>query len=117
MPEQGTVLTLKEASKRLGIHPNTLRNWEQRGLIRMIRLPGSRYRRVPLSEVQRLMAQMRGQEAGTGSVRLEPPPDDPAVIAEGQALARAIQAELAALDRTQTLEETMQALRGRSWSS
>ena len=116
MPEQGTVLTLKEASKRLGVHPNTLRNWERQGVIRLIRLPGSRYRRVPVSEVQRLTAQMHGQQAGTGNVRLEPPSDDPSVIAEGQALARAIQSELAALDPTQTLEETMQALRGRSWS-
>ena len=113
MPEQVTVLTLKEASKRLGIHPNTLRNWERQGVVRLIRLPGSRYRRVPVSEVQRLAAQMHGQQA---SVRLEPPSDDPAMIAEGQALARTIQSELATLNQTQTLEETMQALRGRSWS-
>ena len=46
------------------------------------------------------------------NVWLEPPSDDPAVIAEGQALARAIQSELAALAQTQTLEETMQVLRG-----
>ena len=116
MTEQGTVLTLKEASKRLGVHPNTLRNWEQQGVIQLIRLPGSRYRRVPVSEVQRLAAQMHGQRAGTENVRLQPPSDDPVVIAEGQALARTIQSEMAALDQTQTLEETMQALRGRSWS-
>ena len=113
MPKQGTVLTLKEASKRLGVHPNTLRNWEQQGVIQLIRLPGSRYRRVPVSEVQRLAAQMHGQQA---VVRLEPPSDDPSMIAEGQAMARTIQSELAARDQTQTLEETMQALRGRSWS-
>jgi hypothetical protein len=82
-------------------------------VIQLIRLPGSRYRRVPVSEVQRLAALMHGQQTG---VRVEPPSDDPVVIAEGQALAHAIQAELAALDQTQTLEETMQALRGRSWS-
>jgi excisionase family DNA binding protein len=117
MSAQEVALTLKEASKRLGIHPNTLRIWEQRELIRLIRLPGSRYRRVPLSEVQRLLVQMHGRQAGGARVRLEPPPDDPAVIAKGQALARAIQSELAALDQTQTLEEVMQALRGRSWSS
>ena len=116
MPEQGTALTLKEASKRLGVHPNTLRNWERQGVVRLIRLPGSRYRRVPVAEVQRLTAQMHGQQAGAGNVRLEPPTDDAAVIAEGQALARAIQSELAALDQARTLEETMQVLRGRSWS-
>ena len=116
MPEQVTALTLKEASERLGVHPNTLRNWERQGVVRLIRLPGSRYRRVPVSEVQRLAAQMHSQQAGTGKVRLEPPADDPAMIAAGQALARTIQAELAVLDQTQTLEEAMQALRGCSWS-
>jgi len=112
-----TALTLKEASKRLGVHPNTLRNWERRGLIQLIRLPGSRYRRVPLSEVQRLTAQMHGRQAGGSGVWLEPPSDDPAMVAEGQKLAQAIQAKLAALAQEQTLEEAMQTLRGRSWSS
>jgi len=37
MSEQRKTLTLKEASKRLGVHPNTLRNWEQQGVIRLIR--------------------------------------------------------------------------------
>ena len=116
MADQGTALTLREASKRLGVHPNTLRNWERRGVVRLIRLPGSRYRRVPVSEVQRLAAQMHGQQAVTGRVRLQPPSDDPALVAEGQALARTVKSELAALDQTQTLEATMQVLRGRSWS-
>ncbi len=110
-------LTLKEASEQLGVHPNTLRHWERRGLIRLIRLPGSRYRRVPSSEVQRLLTQMHGRQRGVLDVRSEPPSDDLVVIAAGQALAQAIQAELAASDQTLTLEETMQALRGRSWSS
>ncbi len=121
MPRQESVLTLKEASKRLGVHPNTLRHWEQRGLIRLIRLPGSHYRRVPVPEVERLLAQMQGLPAkilkARSEPRVEPPSDDPARIAAGQALAQAIQAELAVLDQTQSLEETMQALRGRSWSS
>jgi len=44
-------LTLKEAAERLGVHPNTLRNWKRRGVIRLARLPGSCYRRVPVYEV------------------------------------------------------------------
>ena len=51
-------LTLKEASERLGVHPNTLRNWERRGLVRLARLPGSQYRRVSESEVARLAGRM-----------------------------------------------------------
>jgi len=117
MLETEATLSLKEAAKRLGVHPNTLRNWEQRGLIRLVRLPGSRYRRVPVAEVQRLLREMHRPVVEAGGVRLDPPPDDPALIAEGQALAQTIQAELAALEQPQTLEETMEALRGRSWSS
>jgi excisionase family DNA binding protein len=109
-------LTLKEASERLGVHPNTLRNWEKQGLIRLVRLPGSQHRRAPLSEVERLLTQMHGLIAA-GNVRLEPPPDDADVIAEGQAMARTIQSELAALDLPRTLTETMRSLRGRSWLS
>ena len=51
-------LTLKEASQQLGVHPNTLRNWERRGVIHLARLPGSRYRPVPPAEVERLAAEM-----------------------------------------------------------
>jgi excisionase family DNA binding protein len=109
-------LTLKEASSRLGVHPNTLRNWEEQGVIRLVRLPGSRHRRVPLSEVERLLAQMHGRKAGA-NVRLEPPPSDGAIIAEGKAMALTIQSELATLALPQTLPEAMQSLRGRSWSS
>lgn len=104
MPVARTALNLKEASKRLGVHLNTLRNWERRGLIPLIRLPGSRYRRVPVSEVQRLTAQMHGRQADGSGVWLEPPPDDPAMIAEGQKLAQAVQAELAALDQERPLD-------------
>ncbi|MFQ6014063.1 MAG: helix-turn-helix domain-containing protein [Anaerolineae bacterium] len=116
MTNRGTVLTLKEASKTLGVHVNTLRRWERRGLIRLVRLPGSRYRRVPREEVERIAAQMNSGVLVITGVRLEPPPTDPAIIAEGQALAYGIKAELAALEPTQTLEDAMRALRGRPWS-
>ena len=110
-------LTLKEAARRLGVHENTLRNWERRGLIRLIRLPGSRYRRVPVAEVERLLAQMEGTRVSTGEVRLEPPPADQELLAQGQVLAQAVKEELARTQWSETLEETMQRLRGRVWSS
>ena len=56
MEGKANYLTLKEAAEQLGVHPNTLRNWERRGVIRLERLPGSRYRRVPVYEVRRLAA-------------------------------------------------------------
>lgn len=51
-------LTLKRAAAELGVHEQTLRSWEKRGLIRMVRLPGSGYRRVPVTEIARLRREM-----------------------------------------------------------
>ena len=137
MEGKANYLTLKEAAERLGVHPNTLRNWERRGVIRLERLPGSKYRRVPVHEVQRLApesdekrseqtawsAEIRpvesdrsGQVIETERVRIELPSDDPVVIAEGRMIAERIKARLAELDLG-TLDESMQALRGRAWSS
>ena len=63
MEGKANYLTLKEAAEQLGVHPNTLRNWERRGVIRLERLPGSRYRRVPVYEVQRVGARVDGARA------------------------------------------------------
>ncbi|MCX6028508.1 MAG: MerR family DNA-binding transcriptional regulator [Chloroflexi bacterium] len=120
-----TYLTLKEASARLGVHPNTLRNWEQRGLVRLARLPGSRYRRVPESEVERLASKMETGLPDISSDRwvrsgkvliLLPPPDDPELRALAEAMAEEVQAELAKVEPQGTLEEAMRELRGWSWS-
>jgi len=119
-------LTLKEASEQLGVHPNTLRNWEQRGIINLARLPGSRYRRVPRAEVERLAAGMGAtlpdassdRWAPSGSVLLMlPPADDAALLAAAEALAEEVKAELARLAPQDTLDEVMRTLRGASWSS
>ncbi|MCQ5340226.1 MAG: IS607 family transposase [Candidatus Methanomethylicia archaeon] len=48
------LLTLQEACRRLGVHPNTLRKWDKQGKIRIVRTVGGR-RRIPESEVERLM--------------------------------------------------------------
>lgn len=42
-----------------GVHPNTVRNWEARGLIRAARLPGG-HRRFLASEVETLHATLWG---------------------------------------------------------
>ena len=112
-----STLTLKEAARILGVHENTLRNWERRGLIRLIRLPGSRYQRVPVAEVERLIAQMSGATLHADKVRLDPPPTDAKLLAQGRALAEVVKEELAHAQWPETLEEAMQRLRGRIWSS
>jgi excisionase family DNA binding protein len=125
MEGKGSYLTLKEASEQLGVHPNTLRNWERRGVIRLERLPGSRYRRVPESEVERLTSKMETGLPDFSSDRwvrsgkvlvLLPPPDEPELRALAEAMAEEVQAELAKVEPQGTLEEAMQELRGWSWS-
>jgi excisionase family DNA binding protein len=117
MDRYPTVLTLKEAAERLRVHQNTLRNWEQRGLIRLVRLPGSRYRRVTLEEVERVAREMNLSLPTTAGVRLEPPPADATAVAEGQALVAEIKAHLATIEPKESLEDVMRSLRGASWSS
>jgi putative resolvase len=48
------LLTLREACRRLGVHPNTLRKWDREGKISVVRTVGGRWR-IPESEVERLM--------------------------------------------------------------
>ena len=135
-------LTLKEAAEQLGVHPNTLRNWERRGVIRLDRLPGSRYRRVPVYEVQRIERELTqpappvGEQAFSPDdwyVRIDwptgrwkrsgdvlvflPPPEDPELLARAEKMALEIQTELAKVEPQGTLEEMMQELRGPSWSA
>lgn len=118
MREQTGYLTLKEAARMLGVHEQTLRSWERRGLIHLVRLPGSQYRRVPADEVNRLKREMEGygQPVSIG-VRVEPPPTDPETVAQGRLLADEIKRELAAREAgDETLDDVMRRLRGRTWS-
>lgn len=43
-----------EASSLLGVHPNTIRRWEKEGKIKIVRI-GRGHRRIPASEIARLM--------------------------------------------------------------
>jgi len=90
-------LTLKRAAQELGVHEQTLRSWEKRGLIRMIRLPGSRYRRVPVEEVERLKREMTAPATTTG-VEMQPPARDAASAEQARGQAAVIEAELADLE-------------------
>ncbi|MGI9863017.1 IS607 family transposase [Moorella naiadis] len=47
------LLTISKAAKKLGVHPNSLRNWEKRGLIKPARLPGGQ-RRYSMDELNKL---------------------------------------------------------------
>ncbi|CCO07429.1 IS607 family transposase [Desulforamulus hydrothermalis] len=48
------LLTISKAAKKLGVHPNSLRNWEKQGLIKPVRSPGGQ-RRYSMDELNRLL--------------------------------------------------------------
>lgn len=56
-------VNVRQAAAELGVHENTIRNWEGRGILRGIRLPGSNFRRFPREEIARMREEMLGQYA------------------------------------------------------
>jgi excisionase family DNA binding protein len=52
-----TLLGVREAARRLGVHENTLRRWEKSGLIHAVKLPTG-VRRFRAEDVERLHDEM-----------------------------------------------------------
>jgi transposase-like protein len=57
------LLNVRDTARALGVHENTVRNWEERGILRAARLPGSGYRRFSPQDVERLRGEMFEQLA------------------------------------------------------
>jgi len=51
-------LNVRETAKQLGVHENTVRNLEKRGLLQAARLPGSGFRRFRREDVDRMRDEM-----------------------------------------------------------
>ncbi|MBI4049334.1 MAG: helix-turn-helix domain-containing protein [Candidatus Doudnabacteria bacterium] len=51
------LLTLKEVTHLLSIHPNTLRNWEKEGLIEAVRIGRRGDRRYKKQTIQNILNQ------------------------------------------------------------
>jgi DNA-binding transcriptional MerR regulator len=51
------LIPISRAAAMLGVHPNTLRSWVDRGLVPATRLP-SGYRRFTLAQIQEIRARM-----------------------------------------------------------
>jgi excisionase family DNA binding protein len=51
------LLTIKEVSKLLNVHANTLRNWEREGLIDVVRIGPRRDRRYEKLAIKRIIHQ------------------------------------------------------------
>ncbi len=52
------LLTVREAARLLHVHPNTLRRWSDRGLIRAYRITHRGDRRFPLEDIGRFLAEL-----------------------------------------------------------
>lgn len=58
MPKASDYLRVKEAAKLLGVVPNTVRAWGQRGKIRELRHPANNYRLYKKSDLEKLLEQI-----------------------------------------------------------
>jgi excisionase family DNA binding protein len=57
------LLNVRKTAEELGVHENTVRNWEKSGLLRGVKLPGSGFRRFPREEVERMRRELMGSYA------------------------------------------------------
>ena len=53
---------IKEAARRLGVHPDTIRRWVETGKLKSWRHPINRYRLFDINELYRLLGQIFGHE-------------------------------------------------------
>jgi excisionase family DNA binding protein len=51
------LLTISQAAARLGVHPDTLRAWADKGLVPVVRTPTG-YRRFQPAEIERVREEM-----------------------------------------------------------
>jgi len=49
------ILTMKQVCELLNVHPNTLRNWDNKGVLRAIRFGTRRDRRYKKEDILRLL--------------------------------------------------------------
>ena len=54
-----TLYSVSEAAQILGVHPNTLRKWDNEGIANALRLSGGNHRRFTQAEIERLAVLMR----------------------------------------------------------
>ena len=51
----GKLLTIKQASELLSVHPDTLRNWERKGYIKPIRIGARKDRRYTQEMLDKIL--------------------------------------------------------------
>jgi transposase len=63
MPTTRELLNVRDTARMLGVHENTVRNWEERGILRAVHLPGSGYRRFAAEDIEQVRSEMFDQLA------------------------------------------------------
>ncbi len=61
-------MNVRETAEHLGVHENTVRNWESKGVLRGFKLPGSGFRRFRREDVERMRCEMLGTYAPTTEI-------------------------------------------------
>ena len=56
------MLTVREVARLLHVHPNTLRRWSNKGVIRAYRITPRGDRRFKREEIVRFLAELNGQD-------------------------------------------------------
>jgi len=79
-------LNVRETAQQLGVHENTVRNWEERGVLRGIKLPGSGFRRFPREEIERMRREMLQSYAPTTELPEEPRTGVKGTVVDGDVL-------------------------------
>lgn len=49
------LITLKEASRLLKVHPNTLRNWDKKGILKAVRIGVKQVRRYKRLDIEKFI--------------------------------------------------------------
>jgi len=70
------LLSIREAAKRLGVHPNRLREWEKKRVIHPIRIP-SGHRRYPAGAVHSVRPCRRDRGTGKDDLPVSTPSGTP----------------------------------------
>jgi excisionase family DNA binding protein len=55
------LLTLKEAAKILKVHPNTLRDWDKKGILKAVRIGIKKSMRYRKEDIEKFISQKNGR--------------------------------------------------------
>jgi excisionase family DNA binding protein len=79
-------LNVRETAQQLGVHENTVRNWETRGVLHGVKLPGSGFRRFPREEIERMRREILETYAPATELPDETRKDVKGTVVDGELL-------------------------------